>query len=117
MRGADIGLELAVVSNFVENYMTTPGLADCAYARELLTRAGETFVQHVDERKECEACVTELLQFSRSLAVITAEHPELSDFSDYLRDFNASVAALKRVAAAVRLHFLLEDLRAIVDDQ
>ena len=116
MRAENLRPELTVVSQFVEEYMTRPGVGDCVYARALLQRADERFVQHVGGRKECEACVTELLQFRRALALITSSHPELHE-GNYLRDYNLSVAALKRVSAAVRLNFLLLDLQAIVDEQ
>ena len=117
MRMQDVKNELTVISNFVQCYMTTPGLKDLTHYRDLLRRAKEAFVDYVGTRKECEACVTELIQFRRALERITAENEKLLDQADYLRDFVKSVAALKRVAAAVRLHFLLQDLQAIVDEQ
>ena len=116
MRKEDIGRELTAVSRFVEEYLSGPGLANSAYARELFRRADETFVRNVGGRQECETCATELLQFSRALELITVQNQKLLDEADYYRDFTASVAALKRVAAAVRLRFLLVDLQAIVED-
>jgi len=114
----DVSRELQVVSRFLEHYLTSLKLASVAYGRDLLKRAGEAFVQNGDEeRKVCEACVTELLQFSRALEPITAENPHLLQNPDYVRDYFASVAALKRVAATVRLHFLMLDLEALVKDQ
>ena len=117
MRMQDVKNELTVISNFVEDYVNTPGLEDLTHYRDLLTRAKEAFVDYVGTRKECEACVTELIQFRRALELITAGNEKLKDQTNYLRDFLKSVAALKRVAAAVRLHFLLQDLQAIVDEQ
>jgi hypothetical protein len=118
MREEDIKRELAVVSDFVKGYLSSRGLGDHEYARGLLTRANEMFVEHVGARPEWEACATELVLFSRSLEAITVENKELQKIGDdYYRDFTASVAALQRVAAAVRLRFLLQDLQTIVNDQ
>ena len=117
MRMKDVGQELAVVSRFVEQYMSNVHLIDPKVGLDLLKRAGDVFVQHGEERKECETCVTELLQLSRAFQLITVQNKELQDQDNYYSDFNASVAALKRVAATVRLHFLMMDLEALVNDQ
>ena len=131
MRIDDLKRELGVVADFAGAYLSNPAHFpgrkeadvehDCAYACELVRRAEHVFALALsgdgrDERKECEDCVKELLQFSRALALTTAEYHNLLRVSNYEHDYLASVAALKRVATAVRLHFLLLDLKAIVEE-
>ncbi len=119
--------ELEVVLAFVETYMskieTYPGeKAEDKQQRsdnysELLKRSGKVFKEDSDRRKDCEACTTELAQFSRALVLMYRENAMLRGNADYERDYKASLAALKHVAATVRLHFLLIDLQALVKDQ
>jgi hypothetical protein len=119
--------ELEVVLAFVQKYMSTietyPGekagdrqqRAD-SYS-DLLQRAGKVFREDSDRRKDCEACTTELAQFSRALVLMYHQNVRMRGNAEYEREYTASLAALKHVAATARLHFLLIDLQALVKDQ
>ena len=127
MRIQELWREMRVVKDFTDMYLSRPALfpdqtpeqvkQSSAYARELLEKAGDVFTDHSDARTDCESCVKELLQFSRALALTHVTNKQLLENANYERDYTLSVAALKHIAATVRLHFLLLDLKALVEDQ
>ena len=85
------------------------------HARELLIASRDAFMQNSDDRTLCEKYLTELLQFRHVLTLKVAENSQ--EASIYIQEYDKCMAALKHITLAVRLHFLLLDLTAIVKDQ
>jgi hypothetical protein len=113
----DVSRDLRLLRIFIDNYFPNDKLGNFEYARALVKETIAAVTSDGPNRKQCEALVTELLKFSRGIQLITVQHPELRAEDGYDDELIASLAGIKHVVATMLLHFLIEDLTAIVHDQ
>ena len=82
--------------------------------RTMLFGISDIFQIEIVDRPKLEACVIQLEQCSETLVSIHRANPQLHSLPQYKSYYTDAIAALRHMIMAVRLHFLLVDLKTIV---
>jgi hypothetical protein len=83
--------------------------------KNMLFGISDIFQKQIVDRPKVEACVIQLEQCSDTLVTIHRANPQLQSLPQYKSYYTDAIAALRHMIMAVRLHFLLVDLKTISD--
>ena len=83
--------------------------------KTMLFGISDIFQIQIVDRPKLEACVIQLEQCSDTLVSLHRSNPKLHSLPEYNECYTNAIAALRHMIMAVRLHFLLVDLKTISD--